>query len=322
MNLVERIANSDLDASRSQLETRLESFRGQTTRRGRLDDRHPELPANMSLEQGIPVVRAEDLTLEHMIAAMEQHGTLMVRGLLDADRCRQYRDLIDEVLDAPRPTAKNKLTEAETRSAFHNAPRNLGEFFEDDTLGKARGYHRLSGTSMCIESAATAEDLLALYEELGLKSLMRGYLQDEPCVSAQKWVLRRTPLNMKEADWHQDGAFMGDDIRSLNMWLALSDCGGDSGASGLDIIPQRIREVFQSPEGIYDWSLSPEWLRANNELAAFVSPDFQAGDAIFFDHFSLHRTQYCPEMVQRRYAIETWFFASQGFPPEQVPMAW
>ena len=30
------------------------------------------------------------------------------------------------------------------------------------------------------------------------------------------------------ADWHQDGAFLGEGISTLNLWLPLSDCGDDA----------------------------------------------------------------------------------------------
>jgi hypothetical protein len=322
VNVQQRIEQADLDLDRNTVEQRLEVFREISPQPGHVADRDIPLPETMTVVDGVPEVRAEDFRLQHLIAGMEIHGLLIVRGLLNEGNCETYRGVIDKVLDAPRATPKNQLTEEAVRSPYHNAPRNLADYFDATMLGKARGYHRLSGTGMCVESAAVSEQLLDLYNELGLKQLIGDYLGEEPCVSAQKWVLRRTQLPLEEADWHQDGSFMGAHIKSLNMWLALCDCGGDTGAAGLEIIPQRIREVFRSPEGIYDWSLTPQWVAENQHLAPAVSPTFSAGDAVFFDHFSLHRTQHHEQMDKHRYAIETWFFGSKSFPKEQVPMAW
>jgi hypothetical protein len=51
-------------------------------------------------------------------------------------------------------------------------------------------------------------------------------------------------------------------------------------------------------------------------------PVFNAGDAFFFDHFYLHRTQYRTDFTKLRYAVETWFFGASSFPKNQIPLAW
>ena len=69
---------------------------------------------------------------------MEIHGLLIVRGLLNEGNCETYRGVIDKVLDAPRATPKNQLTEEAVRSPYHNAPRNLADYF--DAMTTARVY--------------------------------------------------------------------------------------------------------------------------------------------------------------------------------------
>ena len=64
--------------------------------------------------------------------------------------------------------------------------------------------------------------------------MIAGYLGERPALSVKKWTLRRVPIDTS-ADWHQDGAFLGSGIRTINMWLSLSQCGAD--APGLDIVP-------------------------------------------------------------------------------------
>ena len=90
-------------------------------------------------------------------------------------------------------------------------------------------------------------------------------------------------------DWHQDGAFLGADVRTLNVWLTLSHCGAD--APGLDILPRRLDQILQTgTEGaIFDWSVSPDVVDAAAEPRV-VRPEFGPGDALLFDHFFLHRT--------------------------------
>ena len=54
-------------------------------------------------------------------------------------------------------------------------------------------------------------------------------------VSANKCALRcivPSPSNIPGGGFHQDGAFLGEGIRALNVWLALTDCGGDADVPG------------------------------------------------------------------------------------------
>ena len=60
---------------------------------------------------------------------------------------------------------------------------------------------------------------------------------ERPALSANKCTLRRVPVDTN-TNWHQDGAFLGADVRTVNLWLALSDCGDDS--PGLEIVPRRL----------------------------------------------------------------------------------
>ena len=135
-----------------------------------------------------------------------------------------------------------------------------------------------------------------------------------------KTVLRRVSPTAGGADWHQDGAFLGDGIRSLNVWLSLSDCGIT--APGMDVVAKRLDEIVPTGgEGAnFDWSVAPgEAERAAGE-AGIVRPHFEPGDALLFDHLMLHRTASEESMTDQRYAIETWFFAPSAYPPEQVPI--
>ena len=60
---------------------------------------------------------------------------------------------------------------------------------------------------------------------------------ERPALSVKKSTLRRVPVDT-QTDWHQDGAFIGEDIRTCNGWIALTDCGGDP--PGVELVPPRV----------------------------------------------------------------------------------
>jgi len=151
---------------------------------------------------------------------------------------------------------------------------------------------------------------------VGLGTIIAKHFTERPSLSVNKCELRRMPGGMATGplDFHQDGAFLGADIRTVNVWLALSSCGVD--APGLDIVPRRVERVL--PTGvdgaIFKWTLSP--VTVERELAGppIVRPKFEPGDAMLFDHLLIHRTANEPNMTKQRYAIETWFFAPSTYP--------
>jgi hypothetical protein len=132
--------------------------------------------------------------------------------------------------------------------------------------------------------------------------------------------LRCVPSTIALSDWHQDGAFMGSDIRSVNVWLSLSHCGQD--ASGLECLPRRLSEVLPtgSHGAYFNWSVGPGMVDAVAQGQSTVSPVFAPGDALLFDHFFLHRTGIPAGIAKDRYAIESWFFAPSAYPAQQVPL--
>jgi hypothetical protein len=111
-------------------------------------------------------------------------------------------------------------------------------------------------------------------------------------------------------DFHLDGAFMGADVKTLNIWLALSECGEN--APGLDVVPRRIDSVVTHDDALTDWTVTDGVAQG---CARSVSPVFRPGDALLFDHLMLHRTGLRPGMTEDRYAIETWFGALSAYPP-------
>jgi ectoine hydroxylase-related dioxygenase (phytanoyl-CoA dioxygenase family) len=129
------------------------------------------------------------------------------------------------------------------------------------------------------------------------------------------------PADSRCPDFHQDGAFLGDRIRTVDCWIALSDCGPGTGAPAIDLVARRLDGVLETGEGSqFPWTVSEATARA---VAGdtLVSPVFAPGDALFFDERLLHRTSTGPD-VAARYAIESWFFAPSAYPDGQVPIVW
>ena len=90
----------------------------------------------------------------------------------------------------------------------------------------------------------------------------------------------------------------------------------------MDLIPQRLTEIQSADGASFNWSVSDDEANKTGGKSGPVAPVFNVGDAFFFDHFYLHRTQYRDDFTRLRYAIETWFFGASAFPKSQVPIAW
>ncbi len=276
---------------------------------------------SVKLEDSIPVITADQLTSAVVDYSICTHGGLIVRKLLSAGMVGELRSLTDRVIDSCT-AALSSAPGAVQRSRYYDPPDILGRVMPSRELANSRSFHNQSGSAMCVESPHVAEKLLQLYSDLGLYDLMRDYLGEKPCLSVKKWVLRRSRLPISPAGWHQDGAFMGTDISSLNMWLPLTRCGGQTGAPGLDVLPARLHGLVDAKDACFEWSVSPDRVDQQFTGNPPVAPVFEAGDAFFFDHFYLHRTQFGAHFTDSRYAIETWFFGANSFPKNQLPLAW
>ena len=111
------------------------------------------------------------------------------------------------------------------------------------------------------DSPRACHEFLETVTEVGLPRVISGYLGERATLSVQKTTLRRADIETKHPEWHQDGAFLGKGVRTVNAWMALSRCGED--APGLDVIPVRIPRVLATgatgpTETFFDWVVSAE----------------------------------------------------------------
>jgi hypothetical protein len=311
-----------MEANRMQPDAELERLLV-LTRHAALDDAEPgtgrdtwppQYEDPFAGSDGLPEVALADLTGDILGGAIVHHGSLLVRGLADRDEAEELGRGIDRVFEAC--DARNGGTPLEQTAPWFVPfkPRDSYEL----TVGE-RWWTRNGGGVWTADSPRLLFQVLDLLERKGVRDVLSDYLGERPGVSLKKGTLRRVPVD-SGTDWHQDGAFLGPDIRSVNVWLTLTDCGED--APGLDIVPTRLPLLETGTEGAkFDWSVGPGVVERVSSDGGVVRPHFRAGDALLFDERHLHRTGVSPGMTVERYAIETWCFAPSHYPSAQIPLA-
>ena len=161
-------------------------------------------------------------------------------------------------------------------------------------------------------------DVLEKLERAGLQRLISDYLGERPAISVNKCTLRK--VDPDTGGWHQDGAFLGDGVRAINVWVALTRCGDVRRA--WTSCPRRIDHIVPTgTEGDLRLVGGTEVAEEAAGEAGVLRPIFEAGDVLLFDDMFLHTTAADPSMTKTRYAIESWFFGPSGFPREYVPLA-
>ncbi len=271
------------------------------------------------IHNDIPEVDVKDLNIEKLAGSIRHHGALIVRNFLEADDVVDLRRSIDQVLNHFQ---KNKDQERDEDSdLWYKIPRTPKH---KESIKEDLKWMRGTGSMWALISPRASGKILKAFDKLDLKSLLAEYLDDEPCLSFKKWVLRRMQPLKGNADWHQDGAFMGKDIKSINLWMALTDCGPGTERPGMDFLPKRLNEILETGThgAHFDWAISHDFVKEKFPHIKPVSPKFNSGDAIFFDHMNLHVTSYNSAYTKRRYAIETWFFASSHHPENMISVVW
>jgi hypothetical protein len=261
--------------------------------------------------EGVPEVTLDRLTIKRLRSAIFRHGSLLVRGLFDDAAVARLVDDIDRSFDAydahvagtPLSDTAPWFVPFEPRGGGESVPR---EFIRD------------GGGVVAVDSPRALFDVIEEFDSVGLRELITQFFGEPPLLLANKWTLRRVEPG-GDPDWHQDGAFLGPDIRSLDVWVSLSHCGVD--APGLDVVARRLPGIVEvgTNGANFDWSVGPGTIET---LApeGVVRPEFRPGDALIFDHLLLHRTAVHPDMHKRRYAIEAWFTAPSAYPPGGLPI--
>ncbi len=261
-----------------------------------------------------PEVRVADLNVEVLGGAIQHHGGLIVRGLINPDQTRQLQQVVRNAF--AQANVEDRINVPESSEWYSRFPLTLGEHLSPI----ARGFGEVNGGIWTGDSPRAFADFVAFLKSHGVTRIIEEYLGERAFLSLGKSTLRiakPVPIN----GWHQDGSFLGPEVRTVNVWLALSDCGED--APGLDVYSRRLNGLVESgTKGAnLHWTVGPGMVEELSRLAPVVTPVFKAGDAMLFDQLYLHQTGVRPWMTKERLAIESWFFAGSTFPMPQKPLA-
>lgn len=271
--------------------------------------------------EGIPEIHFKELDSDALLSGVLGKGGLVVRGLMDAETIAITKNHIDRAFAARRAQALGRAASSDL-IWFHRSGSLPGRPAEFATLGSEDV--PATGSIWCVDCPPAAFDLIEFYRRRGLAQLLAGYFGEPATLSVKKWVLRCVePINGGSAGWHQDGRFLGDEsIRTVNLWVALSDCGTGADAPGIELVVGNQREIY--PTGThgadFDWTVGQGLVDQIARRSQVVCPRFRPGDAVFFDHYNLHRTGFGTNQAQNRYAVETWFFARSTAPAKQQPL--
>jgi hypothetical protein len=263
---------------------------------------------------GVPEIGAGRLDVHVLGGSIIHHGALLVRGLLAPAEAAELADGLRCAFEARQRWL------ASGQKEFESPWYERLELPPDCNAESYRRWVESAGGLWAADSPRGLSELIERLSACRVVAAIAGYFGEQPLLSVDKLTLRCVPHTIRIADWHQDGAFLGTGIRSVNVWLSLSDCGQD--ASGLDFLPRRLDRIL--PTGIdganFCWSVGPGTVAAAAQGVAIASPAFQPGDALLFDHFFLHRTGIPERITRDRYAVESWFFAPSAYPEAQVPL--
>ncbi len=263
----------------------------------------------------VPEIDLGRLDAETVGGAVAHHGALIVRGVFDQHLVGALVTAIERIHVRRGSSAVPAVSE-DPSGVCGFRPRRFGPPPLDSVLRKLQ--HDQGGAWLADSPAAT-ELVLDGLARAGVTAMIHDHFGERPCISLQKSTLRRTTPDYHLVSWHQDGAFLGDDVRTLNVWVALSACGGDLPTPGLEVVPSSLPVL--PPEGrLVPYSVSSAQVQAIAAVTPTVVPRFEPGDAIVFDERFLHRTHRLPRMTTIRYALECWFFAPSHTAEEYTPL--
>lgn len=264
---------------------------------------------------GIPeILGAQAVTGERLGGAILHHGALIVRGLLTSQEAGSFVGGIDRAFAAKSRFTKG-VTDTDDASWYERLPLGATSWNH-----YSRAFAEEHDSILTADSPRNLANVVAMIRAKGIDDAVADYLGEHPAISIGKSTLRCVPPHEHSRDWHQDGAFLGESVRTVNFWLCLSHCGED--ASGLGMVPRRLPRIVETGTrgAEYDWSVGHDLAVELADGLAIDSPIFQPGDAVFFDGLFLHRTEGRPGLTKARYAIETWFFAPSTYPMKWEPL--
>lgn len=260
--------------------------------------------------EALPELDAPTLDADVLAGGIQHHGALIVRELLSPGDAVELRASAIAAL------------EARDRAA---AGSGLGSWYQEfeprhPRTAKERPWVRQTGGMLAADAPTLLCSLLALLAGTPLPEALREHLRERPALAFNKCVLRR--VRDAQPTWHQDGSFMGASVRTVDLWVALSDCGEGTDAPGMDVVPRRIDDLLptQTHGAIFPSSIGEALVAEVAGETPWVTPRFEPGDALVFDDRFVHRTSVGEGYARERYALEAWFFAPSSLPEGYLPI--
>jgi hypothetical protein len=277
-----------------------------------LDTWPRQLPDPFPGTDGPPEIGLADLDAATLGGAILHHGCLIVRGFQPEAQALELREHVVAALDA-----RDRIVEGRASADDHEWYLPFEPAHGDPEM--ERIWVQKVGGMLMADAPRIMVELLALFEDSGVTEAIAEYLGEPPALSFNKCVLRK--LKESAPTWHQDGAFMGADLRTVDVWLSLSECGGGTDTPGLDILPMRIDDILEveTHGSIFPNSIGDGLVEIVAGGQPILSPRFAPGDAIIFDDRFVHRSG-VGDFSRERYAIESWFFGSSRFPGSYIPI--
>jgi hypothetical protein len=247
----------------------------------------------------LPETGVAELTTDILGGAVAHHGALIVRGMFDDAQ-------VSRTVEAIRTTQtlRDNGSAGAAGSGWYRT-------FQTPNRRDQALRHRVAkaGGTWLADSPVTAAQILDDLASVGVIDAVSGHLGERPFFSLQKSTLRRIRAKDGVTGWHQDGSFLDAGVRTMNVWVALSRCGGDYPSPGLEVVPRRIAEILPVGDTATAYAISFDVIYEIASETPVIRPVFGAGDALMFDERFLHRTYLNPFMSEDRYALECWLFA-------------
>ena len=153
---------------------------------------------------GLPEVEPGELTAAVLGGAILHHGGVIVRGFLQpADANGLCARSARSILARDRVVAGAGADgDEDWYRPFHAAISGAAQ---------ARSWQKNTGGMLMADSPSVMWEVLEIVRRTGVGNAIRGYLQEAPLLSFKKSVLRQ--VSDPSPTWHQDGSFMGGDVR-------------------------------------------------------------------------------------------------------------
>ncbi len=124
-----------------------------------------------------------------------------------------------------------------------------------------RDWVSATGSIWAADSPRLMFDMLDMFERVGLREVITGYLGERPAISVNKCTLRKVDASAGTA-WHQDGAFLGDGVRALNVWMSLSRLRTSTRPASTSSRDGSTTSSATGTEGaIFEWSVADQVAR-------------------------------------------------------------